>query len=384
MNKENTNKLNLKHLLSPIKLGPFELKNKVMFAALTRMRADPQKRVVLDHHVKYYTERAEDAGIILTECMAVDQAGDGFIGALSAFNNEHLEGLKKLTKSIHEKKGVVFAQLYHSGRATSSKLTGVTPVSSSDILNRSNHRFEKPEALSIDGIKKTIESFTNSFKLCKEAGFDGVEIHGANGYLIDQFLRSNVNTRTDEYGGSIEKRCKFLLEILDSAISVLGSDRVGIKLTPCGRFNDMYDSDPVGLTNYLLKEINDRKILFVEFSRPPDFGISDKGFYENSGEEQVPEYVQFTGIKKLLSDVVLVGNGTIGFEEAEKFLENKTLDMVSFGRSYMSNPDLCERLKNGWEVDAPEMQYGFGEKGPEWGAFGYSEYPKYSDKVKKN
>lgn len=363
------------HLLEPLKFGPIKIKNRAMMAALTRMRADRKSRTPKEIHLKYYTERAEDAGLILTECMAVSPTGDGFPGALDAYTNEHLEGLKKLTKEVHAVKGVIFAQLFHVGRASNSQVLGTKPVCSSKLLNRSYHIYEEPEELNTEGIKKAIGEFAKSIQLCKDAGFDGVEIHGANGYLVDEFLRDGCNKRTDEYGGSIENRCKFALEVIDEAIKIFDANRVGIKLSPAGRFNDMYDSDPQGLIKHLLPELNKRKILFIEIVRPPD--AIPKHEFDSNGEDQWPGLINYEGIKKLIPDVLLVGNANFTPEEAEKFIKEKKVDLVSFGRNYMSNPDFCERLRNGWELAKPDLSKGWGFEAPEWGADGYCDYPKY-------
>lgn len=367
-------------LLSPLQFGPFKIKNRVMMAALTRMRGDPKLGLPKEHHFKYYSERSEDAGVVLTECIAVSSCGDCFKGALCAYNKDHKEGLTKLVEAVHKVGGIIFAQLFHCGRSSNKETLGVQPVSCSDILNRS-YKYDQPLALSKDGVKDIIGKFKDAIQMCKEAGFDGVELHGANGYIIDQFLRDSTNTRTDEYGGSIENRSKFLLEIIDEAIKIYGNDRVGIKLSPTGRFNDMYDSNPKALTEYLFDQLNKRKILFVEFMRPPD--LFGKGLYEINGDEQYPEAAAMEGLKKQLPNVLLIGNSNYSAEEAEKQISEGKIDMVSMGRNYMSNPDYCDRLKNGWEIDQPDYSSGWGGHCPELGPKGYSDFPKYKDKVKK-
>jgi 2,4-dienoyl-CoA reductase-like NADH-dependent reductase (Old Yellow Enzyme family) len=350
-----------------------------MMAALTRMRGDPKLGLPKEHHFKYYCERAEDAGVVLTECIAVSSCGDCFKGALCAYNNDHKEGLTKLVEAVHKVGGIIFAQLFHCGRSSNKETLGVQPVSCSDILNRS-YKYDQPLALSKDGIKDIINKFKDSIQMCKDAGFDGVELHGANGYIIDQFLRDSTNTRTDEYGGSVENRSKFLLEIIDEGIKIFGNDRIGVKLSPTGRFNDMYDSNPKELTEYLFSQLNKRKILFVEFMRAPD--LFGKGLYEINGDEQYPEAASMEGLKKMLPDVLLIGNTNYTPEDAEKQILEGKIDMVSMGRNYMSNPDYCERLKNGWEIDAPDFSSGWGPHCPELGPKGYSDFPKYKDKVK--
>jgi N-ethylmaleimide reductase len=216
---------------------------------MTRCRADPTNGIPNELHVKYYSERAEDAGLVLTECCAVSQHGEGFPGACQVFNKEQMEGWKKVADAVHKNNGVIFVQIYHAGRATNSTKTGgKQPVSASDLLNKHSseyNKFEEPRELTKDEIKEIVQQFAASAKLLKDAGVDGVELHGANGYLVDQFLRDGSNKRTDNYGGSVENRSRFALEVIDELVKVFGKGRVGIKLSPVGRYNDMYDSDPV-------------------------------------------------------------------------------------------------------------------------------------------
>jgi len=261
--------------------------------------------------------------------------------------------------------------MYHCGRiGNTGLLGGQRPIAPSSIKMRHDKTCEEPEELDLKGIKAVIKEFIDSAKLLKETGFDGVELLAGNGYLIDQFLKDATNKRTDEYGGSVEKRCKFLLEIVDGITEVFGASRIGAKLTFGGRYNDMYDSDPVALMNYLLPELNKRKICFVEIVRPPE-GHKIEHEYEKNGEEQIPDI--YKDLKKKLSNVVLVGNCSFTPEEANKLIGEKVLDMVSFAKNYIANPDLCHRIKHNHELAQPDWStlYGpFGEKG-------YSDYPKY-------
>lgn len=360
-----------RELLSPIDFGPYKSKNRVMYAAMTRCRADPKDGVPTDLIKQYYADRCADPGIMLSECCAVNSRGEGFPGACQVFSKDQIEGWKKVIDAVHKNKGKLFIQLYHCGRCTwADNINGEKPVSSS--TKRNTHRegkFDEPEALDIEGIKKVVEDFKNAAKALKEIGADGVQLHCANGYLVDQFLRDGVNDRTDEYGGSIENRARFMFEVLDELIKVFGASRVGVKLSPCGRYNDMYDSDPQALLDYLLPELDKRRICFTEVMRPPDGTPTTS--YDKTGEEQIPDL--FKGMKAKLPNVILVGNSGISPEEASKLIKEKVVDMVSFGRSYISNPDLCERISHNWpissDVDWATAFYG-GEKG-------YNDYPKY-------
>lgn len=369
---------NFRGLLGQINFGPYKLRNKIMMAAMTRCKTDPKDGIPNDALVKYYTQRGEDAGIVLTECSAVRADGEGFPGNAQAFNKEQYAGWKKVVDAVHKVGGKIFIQLYHCGRATTQeKINGATVVGPSDIKNRysNNTSYDTPTALDKEGIKAIIEAFGNSAKLAKEVGFDGVEIHAANGYLVDQFLKDAVNNRTDEYGGSIQNRCKFLFEVIDEVCKVFGANRVGVKLTPVGRYNDMYDSNPEALLEYLLPELDKKKICFIELCRAPD-GTTDI-LYEKKGEEQIADmYNLFGGVKNKLKNTVLVGNCKFTPEEAEKMIKEKKIDMVSFATNYIANPDLARRIRNNYPLAQPDWSSVFapGEKG-------YNDYPKYSPPV---
>ena len=363
-------------LLKESTLGDLKIRNRIMMAAMTRQRGDPNEGLPLDIHHKYFGDRAEDAGVILTDCMAVTLQGEGFPGNLKCYSDKHKEGLKKLVETVHKNGSVFYAQLFHCGRSTNSKVIGEQPVSSSSILNRSQTKFETPKELSTEEIAGIQAHFKNAFNICKEAGFDGVELHGANGYLIDQFLRDHVNQRKDNYGGSVENRCRFALELIDSAIEVFGAKQVGIKLSPLGRFNDMKDTDPKNTYTYLLQELNKRKICFVELMRHGDMGPNH---YNDNPDEQWPELSSFTGIKDLLPDVLLVGNFNLSAKEAEELIKAKKIDLASFGRPYLANPDFAQRIKNNWELAQPNWSLLFGENLANV-EDGFSTYPKYESK----
>lgn len=364
-------------LLSGIQVGAYKLRNKLIMGAMTRCKADPKDGIPNDLHVKYYTQRGEDAGLVLTECVPIRQDGEGFPGAAQLFNKEQANGWKKVTDSVHKVGGRIFAQLYHAGRATcSEKIGGKQVVGASDIQNRyssESTKYDVPVALSTKEVEQLVQDFVNSAKLAKEAGFDGVEIHGGAGYLVDQFLKDATNNRTDKYGGSVENRCRFLLEIIDGVSKVFGYDKIGAKITPGGRFNDMYDSDPVALLATLLPEINKRKIAFIEIARPSDGTPRTQVLYDKMGEEQLPNvYDLFGGLKSKLSNVVLIGNQDFTPEEAETFIRQRKIDAISFAKNYIGNPDLSKRLRNNWPLTAPDFAnlYAQGEKG-------YSDYPVY-------
>lgn len=225
-----------------------------------------------------------------------------------------------------------------------------------------------------DDIKEVIEQFRQGAKNAKEAGFDGLELHGANGYLVDQFLKDGTNKRTDEYGGSIQNRIKFCLEALDALISVYGADKVGIKLSPTGRYNDMYDSNPLELTKVLLKELEKKKLAFVEVKRHgPNDGKEGDGQVDEHGQTlpavQIPNF--FDQIRPLYSGTLILNDG-IDQATGTELLKTKKADAIAFGQLAISNPDLPERFRNGWELAKPDYQTLF-TPGPK----GYNDYPAH-------
>jgi N-ethylmaleimide reductase len=370
-----------KNILKPFKLGPYTLRNRIAMSALTRCRADPKTSIPNDLHVKYYSERAEGAGFILTECTAISQRGNAFQGACGIWSKEQIEGWKRVTNEVHKVDRRIYLQIWHGGRAGDPKHLGGSPYAPSALpirnYNKATKLFESlhlPEELSEEGILEVLGQFKTGAKNAYEAGFDGLELHGANGYLIDSFLRDATNRRTDKWGGSVENRCRFPLMVIDALAEVFGPDRVGTKLSPVGRFQDMFDSDPLNNYIYLLKELDKRKISFVEIVRAPEF-VPIVHQYGMEGEEQIPDV--YTAFRPFFKGT-LIGNNNFSFEEADKFINEGHIDMVTFGKLFLSNPDLVERFRNGWSFNPirPKLFYASG-------AAGYTDYPKYSQPTPK-
>ena len=340
---------------------------------LTRCRADPSTGIPNELHVQDYTERAEDAAFVLTECSSVSRRGVSFPGACGIWTEDQVEGWKKVTESVHKVGGKIFLQIWHCGRAAKKEaLEGQLPLSSSAVQNRHptwGGEYDVPQEMSLEDIAEVLNQFKIGARNAKQAGFDGIELHGANGYLIDQFLRDAVNKRTDEFGGSIENRCRFPLKVMDILIDEFGSDKVGIKLTPAGRFNDMFDSDPVSLYSYFLKELDNRKVAFVELSKAPEFRAVPN-FYGISGEDQIPNF--YETFRKCFSGIIIANNG-FDFESGNKVIEEGFVDMVSYGRLFIANPDLVKRFENNWPLNEPNEKTFYSS-----GAEGYINYPKYS------
>jgi N-ethylmaleimide reductase len=366
---------NLKNLFQPYILGSVELQNRMVMAAMTRCRADPKTGIPNEMHVQYYSERAEGTGLVLTECSSVSNKGNAFPGAAGIWTDEQVEGWKKVTEAVHDKGSKIYLQIWHGGRAARKMYTKEIPVGASNLPIRvsknSDGSFKTqdvPEILSEDGITHIIQEFYQGALRAKKAGFDGLELHGANGYLVDQFLRDGINNRQDKFGGSIENRCRFALMTMEALTSVYGADRVGIKLSPIGRYGDMFDSNPIQLYTYLLKELEKKKTSFIELMRGPE-GLPGENFWGVKGEDQIPDVLKT--FRPIFNNTI-IGNNFFNYEEGNKIIADGLVDLVSFGRPYIANPDLPKRYLNGWKLsDINFKNIYFG------GKEGYIDYPKY-------
>ena len=329
-------------LFQPLQLGSLTLKNRIIMAPLTRARAG-DLRTPNDLMVKYYKQRAS-AGLILTEATSITPMGVGYAKTPGIWSREQIEGWKKITKAVHDEGGLIFMQLWHVGRISDPMfLNGETPVAPSAIkpkgfvsLVQPQKEYVTPRALETTEIHEVVEAYRQGAMNAKEAGFDGVEIHAANGYLIDQFLQSATNTRTDEYGGSLENRARFLLEVTDAVISVWGADRVGLHLAPRGDSHSMKDSNPRETFTYVAREMNKRKIAFI-FTR------------EYLGEDSLNPYI------KAAFEGVLIANEKFTQDSAEAILSIGVADTVSFGLLFIANPDLPKRFKE--KLDLNEVNF---------------------------
>ena len=357
-------------LFESYKVGDVQIPNRFVMAALTRVRCDKKTGVPNDLHVKYYAQRAS-AGFILTECAPVSNQGNTFPGAGGLYTKEQIAGWKKVVDAVHAKGGRIYTQIWHGGRSANPEDTGEPNLGPSAIAIRGKYRTGKlhvvPKEMTKEDIEMVKEQFRQAALNCKEAGFDGLQLHGANGYIIDEFLRDASNQRTDEYGGSVEKRCRFPLEVIDILIEVYGAERVGIKVTPVGRFQDMYDSDPIATYSYLLQQLEKRGIAFVEIMEPGE--AYAQGIHYEPGEKQIAETAKtfrpyFKG--------TLITNNNLTPESAAKTIREGNADLASFGRLFISNPDLVERIRNGWKLNESDVTtyYAGGEKG-------YADYVEY-------
>lgn len=319
-------------LLSPLKIGDIEIKNRVIMAPLTRQRAvDARTPNVLMRN--YYAQRAS-AGLIISEATSIEPMGVGYVATPGIWSREQINGWKLVTSGVQAKGGRIFLQLWHVGRISDPELlNGAKPVAPSAIkpeghvsLLRPVRPYVEPRALSTQEVRELVQTYKQAAINAKDAGFDGVEIHAANGYLIDQFLQSSTNLRNDQYGGPLENRARFLLEITDALIEVWGAGRVGVHLAPRGDSHDMGDANPKETFGYVARELGKRNIAFI-FLR------------ESQGDGYLTPYVkqEFKG--------VVIANEGISPELGEQLINNGSADAISWGKLFISNPDLVERIK---------------------------------------
>ena len=344
-------------LFTPITLGDLALNNRIIMAPLTRCRADAG-RVPSEMMVEYYRQRAS-AGLILTEATSVTPMGVGYPNTPGIWSAEQIQGWRKVTNAVHAAGGKIVLQLWHVGRISDPiYLDGQLPVAPSALkpaghvsLVRPKKEYETPRALETAEIAGVIEAYRKGAENAKEAGFDGVELHAANGYLIDQFLQSRTNQRTDAYGGPVENRARLLLEITDKLIEIWGAGRVGVHLAPRGDSHDMGDENPAETFGYVARELGKRKIAFI-FTR------------EKEGEDSIAPQLkqQFGG--------ALIANEGFTKEQGNAWLAAGKCDAVSFGVPFIANPDLVKRLEQDAPLNEPKFETFYGSS-PE----GYIDYP---------
>src|SRR3990167_9435459 len=361
-------------ILTPFQLGPFTLRNRVVVASLTRCRTG-KDGVPNDLMVEYYRQRAKDAGLVLGEATAIRLEHNSLIGAAVTANQAQAEGWKKIVDAVHEEGAIFFTQLYIPGRVLTTKHYGVGPIGPSAIpLKGETHgvggmrvAYEMPKEMTQEDIDEVQGWFVESAKLAKQAGFDGVEIHAANGYLVDQFLRTSANHRKDKYGGPVENRARFLLEIIDKLTEVYPYNQIGIKLSPVGRYQEMRDDDPESLYKYVLAEVDKRGLAYVQLRE------ADSTDGPDSGDKQIAEVAKF--FRPHFKGTLMSNGSGMDIKKPLELVEADIAQLHAFGWLYLSNPDLPERIRNGWPLAAPDATklYGSGE-----GATGYSDYPRYT------
>jgi N-ethylmaleimide reductase len=366
-------KKNLK-LFTPVQLGSLKLKHRVVMAPLTRSRAEQPGGIPGDMMVQYYSDRASDGGLIISEATTISLTARGWYGAPGLYTDQQVEGWKRVVRAVHAKNGFAFAQLWHTGRSShSDNQDGNTPVTASvdaSYWEDPDHLVSAPSgwvqssphrALDISEIPGIVEDYRKAAVRARAAGFDGVELHAGNGYLLDQFLQDGSNKRTDSYGGSIENRSRFLLEVVEAVRSVWGGDRVAVRIAPAGTWNHMRDSNPAALFTYVTEQLNRFGLAYLHIIEPRVKGnvTINKGQGPIAAEQ----------LRKVFKGKIIAAGG---FEPdtAETTIEKGVADAVAFGRHFVANPDLPLRIKEGLALTPydPDTFYTFD-------SVGYNDYP---------
>jgi len=349
-------------LFQPLQAGALTLPNRILMAPLTRCRAE-DGHIPGDLMATHYAQRAS-AGLLIAEATMAMEGNSAFWHEPGIHNAAQVAGWKKVTDAVHKADGRIFLQIWHGGRACHPLLNdGAQPVAPSalPITNDEVHTpegkkpYTTPRELADDELPAIVAGFRKAAENAKAAGFDGVEVHGANGYLLDEFLRDGANKRSGPYGGPIENRARLLLEVLDAVTDVWGSDRVGLRLSPLNSFNSMIDSDPVGLITWLAKRLNDYGLAYLHLMRGDFFG-------QQHADVLTPTRHHFKG--------VLIGNMGYTPQEAATAIESGQLDAVAFGTAFLANPDLPARIKVGASLNKPNPTTFYSP-----GAEGYTDYP---------
>lgn len=363
-----------KSLFDQIRVGDLTLANRFVMAPLTRMRSRQPGNIPWELNVEYYRQRAS-AGLIVTEATQVCQQGQGYPGTPGIHSPEQVAGWREITRAVHDAGGRIVLQLWHVGRIShrSHQPGGALPVAPSAIkpaggtysASWEEVAFETPRALSRAEITDVVAQYRQGAENARSAGFDGVEIHGANGYLIDQFLQDGSNQRTDEYGGSIENRTRFLFEVVDAVTSVWGRERVGVRLSPFGTYNDMSDRAPFALFSRAIHGLDQRGIAYLHLIEPRASKASET-------DENVPGTPDAVRHFRGLFRNTLIAAGGHTPETAAAAIAAGTADAVAFGRLYISNPDLVERVRQGAPLNPYDRSTFYGGD-----AAGYTDYPSH-------
>lgn len=360
------------NLFTPVKLGPYELKNRIAMSAMTRCRAG-EGHVPQQMNVQYYVQRAS-AGLIITEATQVSRSGIGYMNTPGIHTPDQAKGWKSVTDAVHEWGGIIFLQLFHCGRISHSLFQekGELPVAPSAIRPEGEvwtpdgkRPYETPRALRTEEVPEIVNQFREASKYALEAGFDGVEIHAANGYLPDQFLQDGTNRRTDQYGGSVENRARFTLEIVEAVTEVWGGDRVGVHISPCNPFNSINDSNPEETFPYLVKELNRFHPAYLNVV---EIDLSDPGSHETAEYNAALNYISY--MLRNVFNGVYISNGGYDLDTGNSVIASGDADIVSYGRPFISNPDLPERFAKKAPLNIPDQStfYAGDEKG-------YIDYP---------
>ncbi|KAA0067605.1 12-oxophytodienoate reductase 2-like [Cucumis melo var. makuwa] len=354
-------------LLTPYKMGKFNLSHRIVLAPLTRHRS--YNNVPQKHAILYYSQRTSKGGFLIAEATGVSESAQGYPNTPGIWTKEQVEAWKPIVDAVHSKGGVFFCQIWHVGRVSDSgsKPNGQAPVSSTDKplspqveANGDVEYFSPPRRLRTDEIPEIVNDFRLAARNAIEAGFDGVEIHGAHGYLIEQFMKDHVNDRTDQYGGSLENRCRFALEVVEAVVNEIGGDRVGIRLSPFADLMEAGDSNPNALGLYMVESLNKYGILYCHIVEPRMESVPE--------DSECPR--SLLPMRKVFKGTFIAAGG-YDREDGNRAIAENHADLIAYGRWFLANPDLPKRF----EMDAPLNKYNrktFYLSDP---VVGYTDYP---------
>ena len=371
--------MNFPLLFSQLEVGPYRLDHRVVMAPLTRMRAEKPSLAPRPLNVEYYAQRATPGGLIIAEASPVVATGFGSPGVPGIYTEQQIKGWREVVDAVHAKGGVIFLQLWHVGRVSHSSFQpgGMLPVAPSAVPISADFKtatadgkvvpYETPRALETGEIPGVIDAYRQAAKNALQAGFDGVEVHGANGYLIEQFLQSHTNLRTDQYGGSIENRVRFLMEVTQAVTDIWGADRVGVRLSPYGVANGSGEADPMPLYTHAIKSLDPLGLAYLHFIEPRSSGAGRA----EVNHQNVPSAMAL--FRPIWSGVLISAGGFTG-ETAEAAIAAGHADAIAFGRIFISNPDLPRRLREGFPLTPYNRATFYGGED-----VGYTDYAVYDE-----
>ncbi|CAI9766216.1 unnamed protein product [Fraxinus pennsylvanica] len=355
-------------LLTPCNMGNFNLSHRIVLAPMTRTRS--YNFIAQPQGILYYSQRTTKGGFLISEASGISETAQGYPHTPGIWTTEQIEAWKPIVKAVHEKGGIFFCQLWHAGRVSNHSFqpNGDPPISCTDKAIRVEHnkaKFSPPRRLTVEETSQVVSDFRVAAKNAVEAGFDGVEIHGANGYLIDQFMKDQVNDRTDEYGGSIENRCRFPLEIVRAVAEEIGAHRVGIRLSPYANYKDSGDSNPDALGLYMAEALNKYSILYCHVIEPRMITQYDK---QETKSSLLP-------MRKAFAGAFIVAGG-YNRDDGNEVIGSGGADLVAFGRLFLANPDLPRRF----ELNSVLNKYDRSTFYTHDPVIGYTDYPFLEDK----
>jgi N-ethylmaleimide reductase len=371
--------MNYPALFSPLQIGPYRLAHRVVMAPLTRLRAERPSLAPRPLNVEYYRQRATPGGLIIAEASPVVATGFGNPDVPGIYSERQVAGWRAVVDAVHAKGGLIFLQLWHVGRVSHSSYQpgGALPVAPSAVpiptelktvtADGTPTTYETPRALETAEVAGLVDAYRQGARYALQAGFDGVEIHGANGYLIEQFLQSRTNLRTDQYGGSIENRARFLMEVTRAVIDVWGADRVGVRLSPYGIANGSGEADPMPLYTHVVKSLDPLGLAYLHFIEPRSSGAGRA----EVNHQNVPSAM--TLFRPLWRGTLITAGGFTG-DAAEAAVTAGHADAIAFGRTFISNPDLPRRLQRGFPLTPYNRATFYGGE-----AAGYTDYPEHGE-----